>query len=46
MGKRGYMHKSPLDIKFVKGAARQRYFVDSYNEKVRKLRAEKCKCGV
>jgi hypothetical protein len=46
MGKRGYMHESPLDIKFAKGAARLRKFVDPYNERVRKLRVKKCKCRV
>lgn len=46
MGRRGYKHKSPLDIKLAKGAARQRIFVDPYSEQLRKLRAKNCGCRV
>lgn len=46
MAKRGYMHKSPLDISLANGAARQRKFVDPYHEQIKNLRAKKCQCRV
>jgi hypothetical protein len=46
MSKRGYVHKSPLDITLAEGAARQKSFVDSYKEQIENLRAKKCGCRV
>jgi hypothetical protein len=40
---RGYIHKSPLDIKLADGASRQDSFVDSYDEQIRNLRSKKCR---
>ena len=46
MSERGYIHKSPLDIKLAVGAARQKSFVNTYEEQVKNLRAKKCGCRV
>jgi len=46
MAKRGYIHKSPLDIKLAKGLYKQKSFVDSYKEQIKNLRAKKCGCRV
>lgn len=46
MAKRGYIHKSPLDIELAEGAGKQNSFVDSYEEQINRLRAKKCKCIV
>lgn len=46
MAERGYIHKSPLDMKLAKGAGRQESFVDPYAEQIKNLRAKKCGCSV
>lgn len=46
MAKRGYVHKSPLDISLAEGADRQKSFVDTYKEQIKNLRSKKCGCRV
>lgn len=44
MAKRGYNHKSPLDIKLAKGEGGQKEFVDTYAAQIENLRSKKCGC--
>jgi hypothetical protein len=46
MAERGYTHKSPLDMSLAEGVATQKYFIDTYNEQIKKLRAKKCGCRI
>ena len=46
MLKRGYLHKSPLLLKFAKGASRQDTFLVSIREQSQILKNKKCRCRV
>ncbi|HKR54732.1 MAG TPA: pyrimidine dimer DNA glycosylase/endonuclease V [Gemmatimonadales bacterium] len=46
MGRRGYSHFSPLDVRLATGSARQRAYVDSPADQVRLLRKKACPCEV
>ncbi len=46
MGRRGYMHNSPLDIELAEGEETQTELVNSIAEQVAILRKKGCDCGV
>ena len=46
MARRGYVHKSHLDIALAEGADKQKSLVDPYTEQIKNLRAKKCGCRV
>lgn len=46
MAKRGYAHRSPLDRKKARGAARQTSFLVSKREQLKLLRSKKCACRI
>ena len=46
MKKRGFNHKSPLNIDFAIGNSIQKDFVDSIEHQINILRNKKCKCKV
>jgi hypothetical protein len=44
MGRRGWNHRTPLDIRLAVGLSRQRMFVDSLSRQRELLRAKPCAC--
>jgi hypothetical protein len=44
MARRGYGHRSPLNVKLARGKARQDVFLNSRLEQIRLLRAKGCGC--
>ena len=46
MKKRGFNHKSPLNIDLATGISVQKNMVDSIEDQIRLLKSKKCKCNV
>ncbi len=46
MKKRGFNHKSPLNIDFATGKSVQKNMVDSIEDQIELLKSKKCKCEV
>jgi hypothetical protein len=46
MKKRGYKHKSPLDLKSASGNNKQTRFIDTISEQIRILKRKKCSCNL
>jgi hypothetical protein len=46
MGRRGYVHRSPLSHAMATGSARQDDYVDSYDAQVRILQSKGCRCDM
>jgi hypothetical protein len=44
--KRGYSHRSPLDLRLAKGKAKQDEYIDSISEQKRLLKEKDCQCKV
>ena len=44
--RRGYCHKSPLPVKYAKGSAQQRSFINTPKEQIKILRNKKCQCKI
>jgi hypothetical protein len=46
ISRRGYKHRSPLDARLAKGAARQTKYIDTPAKQVVILRHKKCNCNI
>lgn len=42
--KRGYLHNSPLETKYIKGSGKQQLFINSIEEQILLLRRKQCEC--
>src|SRR4030042_4388958 len=46
MKKRGYMHRSPLSLKFATGKSKQDRRIHSYKDQIMILKNKKCRCAL